>query len=423
MTESESVELRFSGKDGTGQPIMKSLKLPIYEEPLQVGPAVTVKAGREVALRMALDEAFQRDVAGSFDALSWRQVPGPELVIENASSSVASFTAPPVEQITRYEFIATASASQSGMTLEASKVVFIVPESQWVDAVAIHNTDGPAAVLRADSSLLMIRGFAASAAPGLLTFDFPADSVEDIDGSLDRVIAVFKNGTAKTLYSRAVTELGERDPFAGIANVQSVAGTRYADARDMLYYLSSGGDFWWLVSNAEGDFSLRNQNIAKIFPGLGSLRLMRNGELRGAGNSLIANDVRHAAGTSSSVAYILQDGTFGHTRRPVPSNFFAAPDEYIELESNSIYCELVFALRKDGGIDGFTPAAHPLPPDLQDIRSIKSGCSSPMVLRKDGTVLTWFGVYGNEDSILSEIISGEKPAPWNLVDPSLAGPE
>lgn len=418
MTSDEALELRFVGKDSAGASHNKSVLVPIYEEPLHVGAALTVKAGREITLQMALNEQFQRDIAGEFDDLLWQQISGSDLNIENATTSAARFIAPDVDAIKRFEFLAKAKATQSGMTFEAKKVVFVVPESEWVDAVAIHNTDGPKAVLRQDSSLLMLGNYDSSSVPKLVNFDFEVEMVKDLGGSLARVVATFNDHTAKILYSRLESEMGESDPFAGVNDVQSVEGTRYGDARDFLFYLSTANDVWLVETGDVNDiFHLKDQNIQQILPGLGRTRWTLNDELIDANEIVIVTGVQHVAGTSGSVAYLTLDGTFGHTKRPVPAKFFAASDEYERLESNSNDCELVFGLRKNGDVDAFTPSARPLPPDVSNVKSIKSGCSAPMALRQDGTVVIWHGVYGSEDDVLNEIIVGEKPAPWNLVNP------
>lgn len=195
-------------------------------------------------------------------------------------------------------------------------------------------------------------------------------------------------------------------------------GTRYGDARDFYYYLSTANDVWHVVTgDVNNIFQLMDQNIKQILPGLGRTRWTLNDEIIDVNDNVIVTGVQRATGVSYSIAYLTRDGIFGHTKRPVPEKFFAVPNEYVRLESNSSYCELVFGLRKNGDVDAFTPSAHPLPPDVSNVKSIKSGCSAPMALKQDGTVVIWHGVYGSEDDVLNDIIAGEKPAPWNLVNP------
>jgi len=91
-----------------------------------------------------------------------------------------------------------------------------------------------------------------------------------------------------------------------------------------------------------------DQNIKQILPGLGRTRWTLNDEIIDVNDNVIVTGVQRATGVSYSIAYLTRDGIFGHTKRPVPEKFFAAPDEYVQLESNSSYCELVLACVRTG---------------------------------------------------------------------------
>lgn len=410
QTHNEVAQLRFLAQDASGETASQDLELPIYEQPLHVGQALTLKQGSQVRLTMALDDAFQQAVSGEFDTLLWTQVEGPQVALQDPATPVASFTAPEVNEVTRLRFMAQARASATDIGFDAEKVIYIVPEADWVDVVAIHNSDQLRAVLRADGSLLLY-GVERAPHTRVLHLDIATDAVKDINGSISSVFALFEDGTARTLYMRTVNDSDSPDPLDEITDIQAIGGTRYQDARTRSFYLLSDGNLYGM----EGSTTHRGENVTGILSNLVSLQFKTNGEIVESSGDVLVEQVRKASGASNRIAYILQDGTIGHTDLIFPDDHFPKKADYADIEFSSLWCDQLFVIRVDGGVEALTPNAHPLSPDVVDIQTLRAGCSVNMALKQDGTALMWLGAFDSDvPEGFRDFVAGDEPAPWNL---------
>lgn len=406
QTHNEVARLRFTAQDASGQTASLDLELPIYEQPLHVGQALTLKQGSQVRLAMALDDAFQQAVSGEFDTLLWTQVEGPEVALQDPATSVASFTAPDVNEVTRLRFMAQARASATDIGFDAEKVIYIVPEADWVDVVAIHNSSQLRAVLRADGSLLLY-GVERAPHTRVLHLDIATDAIRDINGSITAVFALFEDGTARTLYMRNVNDRDDPDPLEGVTDIQAIGGFRYLDARTRSFYLLSDGNLYGI----EGGTTHHGENIAGILPNFAGIQFKTSGEIVDLNGDVLVEQVHKASGASNRIAYILQDGTIGHTDLIFPEDHFPNNADYADIEFSSTWCDQLFVTRVDGGVEALTPNAHPLSPDVVDVKTLRAGCGANMALKQDGTALMWSGVYHDQ---VDPIVAGDEPAPWNL---------
>lgn len=411
QTHNEVAQLRFFARDASGQTSSQSLTIPVYEQPLHVGQALTLQQGAEVNLTMVLDEAFQQEVSGAFDTLLWTQVEGPEVVLQDPATAVASFTAPEVSEVTRLRFTAQAHASATDIGFDREKVIYIVPEDEWVDVVAIHNSEKLRAVLRTDGSLLLY-GVANAPSTRVLHLDIDAETVKDINGSITSVFALFEDGTGKTLFMRSVTDGEDSDPLDEVTNIQAIGGTRYVDIRGESYYLQDGGDLYGI----ERDKILYAQHIAGILSNRdANPRFNINGEIVDFHGDVLVEQVRTASGASNRIAYILQDGTIGHTYLIFPQDHFPNKADYADIEFSDYLCDQFFVTRLDGGVEALTANAHPLSPDVVDIKTLRASCDVNMALKQDGTALMWLGAYNrNVPEDFRDYMEGDEPAPWNL---------
>lgn len=398
------VQLRFLATAEEGTVVEKEVSLPIYYDPLYVGQDLTLKEGMTVALSMALDEEFQREVSGELDRLSWQQLEGPNVTVDNASSANAEFVAPAVDEITQFKFVAQGEATASGMTFTAEKVVYVVPESEWVDAVAIHHSPGVSAVLRADSSLVV--------GTSIYQFDFASESVASISGSKASVIALFDDGSARKLYSGFVGDGTLVDSFTGITGIREVGGTnKDSTAREWDLYLSNANDLYLVDS---GGSSLLESDVETILAGMGDgYRLTTGGDLVDATGAVRVSSVKRASGSSQQVAYLLDDGTVGHTDIRIPSQHFPNREDYVDVEAGPNDCEAVFAVRSDGLVEFYAPHLHPALLDVGPVVDIITTCQGPMILTSEGVVMT----LGEVHPSTPDQAQNEGPSPYNIRTP------
>lgn len=409
--EQDRLHLRFTVTTYDGLSVTKEATVQVFDPPLNVGYPITVKEGREIELIMGLDADFQGEVT-PLDFLEWQQLEGPPVTLAQANSPTASFTAPSTDEILKLTFQASAASNSTGISFSKQKTVFVVPEQQWVDAVAIHNADPYSSVLRADGTVLYLQELE----PRVVEQEsFPPERVVDLNGSHTATVALFEDGSISMLWSWDDAWPGGvpgPDPLREVTGIKQIAGTRNR------HHIPD--DIWEAYLKESGELSLgRFRDIRSVDIGLAGItfspeyKFLVNGDLLGPEDEVIDHDVQLVGGA----AYLTADGRVGHMTREVPEALFPAENDYVELATGFGYCQAsIFAVRRDGEIDSYTPDSHVLPPEVRQVRMLKPECASHMALTQDGTVLVWPGDLRFSHANHS-IITGEQPSPFNLRDP------
>lgn len=408
----DQLHLRFTVTTDSGLSFTEDAVVPVFDPPLNVGYPLTVKEGREIELIMGLDADFQREIA-PLDRVEWRQVDGPLVSLANASSATATFTAPNTDEIQKLTFQANAGSDSTGESFSEHKTVFVVPEQQWVDAVAIHNADPYSSVLRADGTVLHLHKLDPQA---VKQESFSPERVVDLNGSHTATVALFEDGTVSMLWSWDDAWPGGvqgPDPLQGLTGIKQIYGTRNRNTYNP-------EDIWEAYLTESGELSLgRFRGIRAIDTGLAGIsfspeyKFRVNGDLLGPEEQIIAYDVQLVGGA----AYLTADGHVGHMIHELPEDLFPPDNDYVALATGFGYCHAsIFAVRDNGEVDSYTPDSHIMPPEVRHVRMLKPECASHMALTQDGTVLVWPGdlrfSHANHP-----VITGEQPSPFNLKNP------
>ena len=372
-----------------------SFHIPTYNSVLYVGPPITIKANRDHAIGLTLEEGFLHAQADTIKSISWQQTAGEVVFSESSDKKQVNFTTTNVNDIERWVFKATINTLQ-GRIFTQEKVVFVIPEASWVDALQVYDGNSDSIVaLRSNQTL-----YASDRANEHRFLAAPADNIRHI-ASLS--VSLIFAATDNALFEGSILTGEWHQVPQDLGRITYMIDA--AEARSTVIIVNEAGD----VYDTYYDYDLRAQSAVSVAP-----LLFQNIFLSNAGTVI---DKENQAVLFDSIkqlhskAFLTNDNKVG-TLYAVPDlSIFDQYDDYIFVtsakESTLIAPGLqyyIFALRPNGNV----VSTSRLPPMLRNITAISSGTGTHAALSENGTVYRWgFKPRG-------DVLNGKTPNPINL---------
>lgn len=134
------------------------INIPTYPEVPYVGPPLTLPANQTHVIKVSLNTEPLESLSDQVADISWRQTSGESSYETDASGLSLTFDTSMVTEIERWVFAVKVTTAQ-GHTFEREKVVFVVPQNDWLSATQIYQ--GPRSseiAVRENNSFVYLEG-------------------------------------------------------------------------------------------------------------------------------------------------------------------------------------------------------------------------------------------------------------------------
>jgi len=345
------------------------VSIPTYSEVLYVGPPLTLPDNHAHTIAIETNNDFLGSVSDQIDEIDWQQIDGSSsFEVANDGHSL-TFSAPTLKEIERWVFRVEITTEQ-GRVFTKDKVVFVVPQGDWLDVSQIYAgaNFNASIVLRENNTFY-------HETSGMPNFSEPLDRPVKLLASLGGSAFVVTDDNQLTTYRRGRVTPVEQD-FGSVTQLLGVFSVRST----------------MLVVNEEGEvfssfsgYEVRVNDAVSMAPSLfEGPYLNTKGVLVDQEGETIAESVKQLSAT----AYLSESGN----------------KNAVEL---SVLNQFVFALRPNGEVISTTR----LPPSLNKITAVDAGSPTHLALSENGWVYRW----GRGSAGVSEdVFNGLSPNPMNL---------
>lgn len=373
-----------------------NLHIPTYNNVLYLGPPITIKANRNHAIGLTLDDGFLQTQGDAVKSISWQQTSGNVTFSVSSDNTQVNFTTTDVSDIERWVFKATINTLH-GRVFSQEKIVFVIPEGSWVDALQVYEGNSDSIVaLRSNQTL-----YASDKVNEHHFLAAPADNIRHI-ASL----------SAFLIFAATDNALFEADILTGEWHQvpQDFGRITFmidaASARHTMYIVNEEGN----VYSSHADYKLLYQGVISATPYLISgANLTTMGTITSQkDNSILFEGIKQF----HSQAFLNNEGKVGTIYGSPDLDVFEPYNDYTFVTSTKegfrpfepTYDHHIFALRPNGSV----VSTSRLPPLLRNITAISSGTGTHAALAIDGTVYRW-GFQPKGD-----VHNGKIPNPINL---------
>lgn len=374
----------------------KYINMPTYAEVPYVGPPLTLPANQTHVIKVALNTEPLNFLSDQIADISWQQTAGESSYETDASGLSLSFEAPEVTEIERWVF-AVKVTTVLGHTFEREKVVFVVPQNDWLSATQVYQgSDRSEIVVRENNSFVYLEEdlqIKSDAYYFSEVLDQPIKLVasENIQAHVvteDNQLRTYRNGNESII----LQDFGNITEMVGVVS-----------ARTTTLIVNEGGG----VFTSFADYRVELSDAVSVTPQLlRHIYLNQQGEIVDERSGVtLAENIQQL----SVFAYLTDDGRVGiidyGTTGLIEARELSAFNQYNDYTyvtspnlGEKAYGNTVFALRENNTVVSNVR----LPPTLDNIIQL-SGSSA---LHRDGWVYHMNSYnYGNE---------GLLPNPVNL---------
>ena len=379
------------------QGAVEVVKIPTYSQVLDAGPPLTLQAAHSHTLAVDINNDFLEAVGDSVLGVEWSQAEGGGSFSQNQTQ--ITFTPALSDQIERSVFTAKLTTTL-GRTFSTQKVIFTVPDGDWLDVELIEETSLMVVAQRSDKSLF----YSDSAMQNYQYFDASNIDIKLITGFGDRAYLVDQTNQLSYLDKNNELTAVDRD-FDDIVSLTSVVSVR-----GTLLIINRTGEMF----GSRSEFEKIDDGIAAVAPSIFAEPVLTlDGDLRTSTEVLASNVL-----SMDGAIYLTEAGELGSTDLKAEQDLsrFSEFSDYITIESEATAIELtspdraIFAKRMNGDMISNVR----LPPDiaLHDINLISAGSNGRSALTKGGLVIRWEN--NLTPSSRNKVLQGEVPSPMHI---------